>query len=189
MFTPQTAAQTAAYFVAKKSGSISILKLVKLIYLADRESMRRYGFPISYDNMVSLPHGPVPSRTLCMINGEGRAAHQQVWNRWISPRGGNIVKLNISKFKQTDLDYLSRANLTILSAVWRKFGEMTASQLRNYTHKHCAEWRDPKNLKRKSKPIKDIDIFRAVGIGESQATELADEVEFGRSLEPLLATP
>ena len=64
MFTTRKVAQMAAYFAECSGGTINILKLIKLMYLADRESMHRHGTPISFDRFVSMDHGPVPSQSL-----------------------------------------------------------------------------------------------------------------------------
>ncbi len=69
MFSARTVAQMAAVFADKQGGMINILKLVKLLYLADRESLQKHGNPISFDRLVSMDHGPVLSRTLNLICG------------------------------------------------------------------------------------------------------------------------
>jgi len=55
---------------------MNYLKLMKLLYLADRESMRRNGRPISGDRYVSMDHGPVLSQTLNLINGARKFEEQ-----------------------------------------------------------------------------------------------------------------
>ncbi len=54
MFTASKAAQMAAVFVQRHGNTINLLKLMKLLYFADRESIAKYGFPISYDHIVSM---------------------------------------------------------------------------------------------------------------------------------------
>jgi uncharacterized phage-associated protein len=54
----------AAFFAKKEGDVIPVLKLTKLLYLADREALARYGEPITYDLPVSMEHGPVLSRAL-----------------------------------------------------------------------------------------------------------------------------
>ena len=64
MFNEQRVAQMAAYLLGRARGHTKYLKLMKLLYLADRESMKRHGHPISGDRYVSMEHGPVLSHTL-----------------------------------------------------------------------------------------------------------------------------
>ena len=69
LFNERKAAQAAAYLLCKAGGSLNVLKLVKLMYLAERESLRRYGETITGDALVSMRNGPVLSATLDHING------------------------------------------------------------------------------------------------------------------------
>ena len=68
MFNEQKTAQIAAWFISQGGGSMPHLKLMKLMYLAERESMSRHGFTMTGDYFVSMPHGPVLSLTLNHIN-------------------------------------------------------------------------------------------------------------------------
>ena len=71
MFNERKVAQMAAFFLQQAGGTLNILKLMKLLYLSEREAMNRYGEPLSYDAMVSMPHGPVLSMTYECMNGYG----------------------------------------------------------------------------------------------------------------------
>jgi len=51
MFSEKKIAQVAAFFVSKAGGRLNHMKLLKLIYLSDRESLDQWGEPISYDSM------------------------------------------------------------------------------------------------------------------------------------------
>ena len=182
MFIAAKAGQIAAFFADKACASVSILKLVKLMYLADRESMRRHGRPISYDTLVSMLHGPVLSQTLDLINGFTGGAEGEAWDYWVSDRNNHFVELR-RKFERKDLDQLSNAELRVLEATWMEFGHMDQWQLRDFTHDHCAEWRDPKNSESQSIRIDEIDVFRAVGIEEKEAVALAQELKIGKALD------
>jgi uncharacterized phage-associated protein len=61
MFSEQKVAQMAAFFLHEGRDCMPLLKLIKLLYLADRESLRLHGMPISGDLVVAMPHGPVLS--------------------------------------------------------------------------------------------------------------------------------
>lgn len=71
----------AAFFLYRNGNRLSILKLMKLLYLADRESLARFGSPLSYDRFASLPHGPVLSQTLDYINGFWKSSTGG-WDSW-----------------------------------------------------------------------------------------------------------
>lgn len=69
LFDERKAAQAAAFLLHKAGGRLPLLKLMKLLYLSERESLQKYGDTITGDTFVSMPNGPVLSMTLNFING------------------------------------------------------------------------------------------------------------------------
>jgi uncharacterized phage-associated protein len=141
MFRERKIAQTAAFFADAQGGRISVLKLIKLMYLADRESLNRYGDPITHDSMYCLKDGPILSRTLDYVKGIEESSDDG-WDDWITDRENKEVGIK-QVVTPEKLDELSKAELQILRNVWGGFGHMTPSQIRNYTHRHCPEWKEP----------------------------------------------
>ena len=78
LFQEPKAAQAAAFMLYKANGKLEVLKLMKLMYLAERESFARFGEGLTGDALVSMPYGPVLSMTLDFING----GHDSVPNGW-----------------------------------------------------------------------------------------------------------
>ena len=56
------ATQALNFFALKKDGKINKMKAIKLIYLADRLHLRKYGRPIVGDIYWAMKLGPVGSR-------------------------------------------------------------------------------------------------------------------------------
>lgn len=170
MFSQRKAAQVAAFFANAEQQPIHIIKLVKLIYLADREFMRRHGRPILYDDFYSMDHGPVNSTTYNLIKGEVQEAGD--WEEWVSSRKNHrfMAKRDTSREK---LDELSDAEFDVLRAVWGEFGKLNEWELRDFTHDHCPEWRDPNGS---SIPIDYDDVLRAVGFNDKQVDAIRDEI-------------
>ena len=46
LFDEKKAAQAAAYFLLRAGGRLEVLKLMKLLYLAERRSFEKYGEPM-----------------------------------------------------------------------------------------------------------------------------------------------
>jgi len=67
-FEQDKALQAMAYIV-KRLGSVEKVKLMKLMYLADKQHFLREGYPITGDRQCAMPYGPVPSATLDLLNG------------------------------------------------------------------------------------------------------------------------
>ena len=164
------AAQVVAFFATKEGGAINVLKLGKLLYLGDRESLKKYDYPILYDNLVSLDNGPVDSATLNFING---LSEDEAWDAYVNDRAGHTVGLT-RRITFDELDELSVANLEVLETVWAAFGAMGKYEIRDYTHDHCPEWEDPKGS---SDPIPYERVFKFLGKQDSAALAKAVEEE------------
>lgn len=183
MFDERKVTQAAAYFLHRRGGEMSHLKLMKLLYLADRESMRRYGEPISQDRMVSMPHGPVLSQTYDLMSGCAQSS-EDGWESWIADIQDHQVKLR-REVKPDELGYLSDADIEILEQVWQQFGGMKRWEIRDYTHDHCPEWEDPHGS---SKPLKPEAVFRALGRTPEEAKQLAEDLQAKRKVDELFAS-
>ena len=64
VFNDRKTAQAAAWLLDRQEGRMPYLKLIKLLYLADRQSLIESGYPITGDRLVSMDRGPVLSRVL-----------------------------------------------------------------------------------------------------------------------------
>lgn len=169
-FDIRKAAQVVSFLALKAGGTINVLKLSKLVYLAEREFMDRYDTPMFYDKLCSMPDGPVASITLNLINGN---LEDSIWSMFVSKRQGYDVSVaeNIS-FE--DLDSLSKADVKVLNSLWEKFGGYDRYALRDWTHvkANIPEWRDPMGS---SIPIHHQDIFRYLNKEDSLA--LSEDIE------------
>lgn len=138
-FRSRKAAQICAYFVLKSNGHhpgvIEKLKLIKLVYLAERKYLADNLESMLLDELYSLPHGPICSSTLNGING---AIHHHIWDQFLAHNGNEVCA--IKHFGRDDFDEVSDDEIDTLENVWTQFGHMTASQLRNWTHENCPEY-------------------------------------------------
>lgn len=143
-YNARKAAQVIAY-LAKKSANkrLHVVKAIKLVYLADRESIARYGFPILDETRVSMRHGPVNSATYSHINGE-YDLEDCGWSEFLRDRSGHQVSVR-PNIRTDDLDELSDADVDCLDEIWRRFGYMNEWDLRDWTHKrkNVPEWENP----------------------------------------------
>jgi len=184
-FNERKVAQMAAYFLQRNGGSLSILKLMKLLYLADRRALDLYEEPISGDRMVSMPHGPVLSKTLELMNGTGYSGDQG-WDSWVSDRANRMLSLKEGHLSAGELELtaLSEADLEVLDEVQADFGGVEAWDLRNYTHDKCPEWEDPKGS---SRPISYEAVFRALGRDAETAKSAQQRIESFNSADELFS--
>lgn len=184
MFNECKSAQMAAFFLSRTvEGRMAHLKLMKLLYLADREAVRTLGLSMSGDRWVSMPHGPVLSMTLNLMDGDMESLPGG-WETWISAKENHQLSLR-KPLAPEDLDELSAAEWAVLEAVWRQFGGMDQWEIRDWTHRHCAEWQDPHGS---SYPISYQSVAGAVGFDEAAANQVAAHIEAEHDLDRLFAT-
>lgn len=176
LFDERRAAQAAAYFLFRAGGRLPLVKLMKLMYLAERLSLKRYGEPLTGDRLVSMPHGPVLSMTYDHVNG-ALPSCEGGWDSWVADRAGHEVALNDESMilsPEEDLLRLSESDLEVLAETWAEFGHWDRWALVNYTHSEaCPEWEDPEGS---SKPINYATLFEKLGYTKDQATSLVERM-------------
>lgn len=177
-YNARKAAQVIAYFASKTpSHRIDVLKVIKLVYLADRESMKRFGFPILDEPRVSMPHGPVNSVTYSHIQGE-HDLDACGWSRYLRDRANHQVSVRTEALG--DWDELSDADIECIDTVWRQFGQMNKWQIRDWTHskENIPEWEDPNGS---SSPIPVERILLALGV--EMSNEFAQSINSFQSVD------
>ena len=178
-YSEKKAAQAAAFFIRKSGGTIDVLKLVKLMYLSERESLSKYGEPLTGDGLYSMDHGPILSITLNHIN-DLIDSEDDGWDSWISDRENHKLGLVKEDTSIEDLTFLSDADVKILDAVWSEHGHLSKYEIRDLTHKICSEWEDPKGS---SNPIPYSRLLKCVGYDPEVATEIEERIIQQRNLE------
>ena len=144
---------------------MSYLRLLKLLYIADRESLGETGRPIIGTRPVAMDHGPVHSEVLDWINGKRRGSEE--WARFIGIADTHYLVLTTDPGQLT----LSQYEVDKLQEVCRRYEGLTRFQLADLTHDF---WEWQKNFSEgTSKRIPLADIVEAVG-------RKADQDEIGR---------
>ena len=174
MFDEKAAAHMAVYLLRKNGAPMSHLKLMKLMYLSERTSLKEYANTISGDRFVSMPHGPVLSATLNHMNGY-IDSQPGGWDTFISALAEHKISVKDGAPKNGDaLGHISKASRAAMDKVWEEFGAMDRYAIRDYTHEHCPEWDDPDGS---SLPISIERVLCAVGYTEEQAESIAERIE------------
>jgi uncharacterized phage-associated protein len=179
-FNVRKAAQVAAFFVWAQGGKIHVLKLLQLIYLADRQALESHDAPILNDKFVSMAHGPANSLTMNQING--CADKNEAWDQIITDRHGHFVALRNRNLAVSDFDELSNAEIEILELTWQRFGGMGQTELRDHNRRNCPEWEDPDGA---SEPIPLERIFKF--LGKPNGAALATKLESERIMDMMFA--
>lgn len=112
------------------TGRMHYLKLIKLMYLIDREALVRWGWSMTGDRYVSMEHGQVLSGTYDLIRDERLG--ESYWKKFISPPLGEYEVQLINEPESTEL---SEAEHGLIDEIYGKFGRKNRWWLRDYTHR------------------------------------------------------
>ena len=161
-FDEVKATQAAAALLCLAGGELNHLALIKLLYRADREALRRWGSPVTTDKYVSMKYGPVTSRIYDRIKSSANAAAPATfWSTHIQRKDPYLVRLQ----SDPGLSELSRAEEELLREIFDEHGHKDAFKLAEETHREFPEWKDPG---KGSSPIELADIFDATGMTEEE---------------------
>jgi len=171
--------QATAYLLKREPGrSENYMRLLKLLYIADRTSLKERGAPICGDTPYAMERGPVPGTTLDLI--KGRDPSSEKWDRFIQ-RTGFDVSLKADPGNLC----LSRAEMGILDRVARRFRNLDEWMLVRWCHRHLPEyeknWKSRGQKKRRKIPLDDV--LAAIGrAGQSPAilAQINENAHFNR---------
>jgi len=177
-FNQEKATAVTAFLLKLRGGKMSYLKLIKLLYLGDREALHRWGFGITTDRYVSMDHGPVVSNIYNLILSEEPT--KQFWSQYITPPLGEYeVALRNGEVPENQL---SRAEENLLTEIYGTYGTWSRWRLRDFTHT-LPEWQNPKGT---SIPIEIDEMLKAQGSTEEEIQEIRSELKSAEVADALL---
>src|SRR5437763_17099820 len=81
-FDVEKTIQAAAFLLRREFGHrMNYMRLLKLLYLAERESLKEVGKPITGSRVIAMQRGPVLEDVFALIRGEHRAIPK--WSEFI----------------------------------------------------------------------------------------------------------
>jgi len=188
VFKVDKAAQIAAYLIWKAGGAMAYLKLIKLMYIADRTSLERLGRSMTGDVPYSLPQGPVLSETLDLMRGQKKS---DIWDKWIAPFGEYDLSLNVvieHPYNPYQFGRLCKAFVMILDEIHEKYKDKDKWEVRDVSHTF-PEWEDPKNSGVNRQKILLSTILEKNGMDPVLVDMTLKRVEEEDALERVLAIP
>jgi uncharacterized phage-associated protein len=167
----------AAFFLEHAPGkSLNDIKLMKLLYIADRESLRLYAMPISQDDYVSMEHGPVLSATEELLSNKHRGT---VWGRHISDQRKFVDGHDNSVTLLQDMDYsavLRPCEVEVLARTWDQFKGYSKWEIKKYCHDNFREYDERAEKLKTSIPLTLETVFVALGDDDELAHRKAAEL-------------
>jgi uncharacterized phage-associated protein len=167
-FNEAKATQATACLLEHENRRMNYVKLIKLLYIADREALFRWGRPITTDCYFSMDKGPVLSRVFDLITEGREPGIDTPWFEFISAPSN----FEVSLLKDCPKDELSQAEEALIAEIHKQYGHMNQWQLVRMVHKFD-EWRDPQGS---SIPINYGDILRAGNKNEDEIRAIREEL-------------
>lgn len=177
-FNERKATQAAGLLLQLRGGKMSYMKLIKLLYLADREALLQWGRPITTDRYVSMNRGPVLSRILDLATDGEDPGAPSIWANHIGEPSGYEVRLQ----SDAGRDELSDAEVELLHKIFQAYGNKSRWEMVDLTHT-LPEWKNPQGG---AIPITYRDILKAGGKTELEIAAIEDELEGVALVENLL---
>lgn len=129
-FNERKATEAAILLLKMAGGRMRYIRLVKLLYLIDRQAFYKLGRSITNDTYCSMPKGMVPSRVYDLVKGKANQA-EGVWKRNIkTPVSRHYAELRESP---EQLKVLSEAEKEIVRAVSMEHIDRDDFELADYT--------------------------------------------------------
>jgi uncharacterized phage-associated protein len=169
VFNEKKATQVAASFIQLSGGQLNYMKLIKLMYLADRSALLSWGRPITYDSYFSLKHGPILSSTFDLISEGERPSSNHFWFEYVSAPEGYTVKLK----QECSPEDLSQAEEQIILSIFQEYGGYDKWKLVDHLHQVLKEWKNPCGS---AIPISYRDILEAGGKSPEEIQEIEQEL-------------
>lgn len=181
MFQDDVATAITGFFLGKAyKNELNDLRLMKLLYLAEREAMITLGAPLTDAHFSSLPKGPVLSEVLSLMQGK---LSSDIWSEHVEfvPHSGKVSN-HLKLLKPIPVeDYLSFEEVRLLHYIWGKYQYKDKWDLVNLTHEF-PEWdksvAEPDAIC-KSVPIPLVDILvKGFEMPEDKAVSMVSAIEY-----------
>lgn len=174
-FNEKKTTQAASLFIEKEGGKISYMKLIKLLYLVDRDALLRWERPLTGDTYVSMKQGPVLSSVLDIINyGKApvRIKNYSYWYEYITEPINFEIKL--VENSNPGVGRLSEREISLIDEIYDNFGSFDKWDLVDICHDILPEW---ENIENTSKLIEIRTIYEKEGIPTEDIDRIEEEVE------------
>jgi hypothetical protein len=180
MFSSEKILQVITYLLSLNDGKMNMLKLMKELYLIDREAIQERETSVSGDTYFSMKNGPVLSATLNMLDD----LDYDTSNPW-----GDYLQKQPTKYypdvvlkKEAGDGCLSEKDKEYIETVSSRFKDYNEFQIKDYTH-DLPEWKEPRGAGREK--IRYSDIMKALGRSDKEIAEAKEEYGFFSMLHEL----
>ena len=130
-FNEQKATEAVSLLLKMHGGKMSRVKVLKLLYLADRKAIENWERPITHDIYYSMKEGQVLSGVLDLINS---VIQNPIWQKYIVIADNISIKLR-NKDEFAGVQNLTRAEVRLIEDIYKEFGNWDRFELGKLTKK------------------------------------------------------
>ena len=185
-FDEEKGIATIVFLASRGIPELTKGKICKLIFLADKQHLVRFGRPVTGDRLCAMKDGPVPSGILNLLNSVLRDPNE-------CPVLGNSIFINRSftnpRFEAKSFgfaDCLSDSDIEALNATVHLYGPQTFSELRRMTHELPAykkAWTEDRPHNAPEMAFEDLFEEDDEAI-QGALEEMTENAEIGRAFAP-----
>lgn len=173
-FSVQKTIQAVGVLLRQARGRMEYLRLLKLLYIADREHLRDFQRPIVGTRLVAMKNGPLHSEVYDLVKGEHLA--EQLWSEYVRREGHEVELL-----KDPGVSELSAAEVRTLTTISDRYQAVSEWDLVEITH-DFPEWIEnyPDDSENTSHIIPFEGLLNAIGLQQDKPAILNDLQETAR---------
>ena len=175
LYDERKAADAAMYLLVRARAPMHVVKLNRLLYLAERESFSRFAEPLTGDHLLIFETSPVLFATYQRLAGE-----VSDWEDRIANLANHEVDVRRPILSESPEDYfghstrLSDADISVLDTIWDDFGAKDHFALTDYIPRRCPEWTDKNG---NPTEVSHERLFRALNYPDDAIAELLARLE------------
>lgn len=182
-FRTDKAIAALTYLLDLSHGKNDKYWLNKVMYYIERESILRFGEPMFFDDLYSMPLGPVSSSVNNGIDSSDQNKPiNTLWKEHICLKeyeGSHDVFL----VYPGDYSLLSESDTELIEEAYNKFKNYNFFDIMNYFHNEIPEYEETKwNDPQRKKPITYKTILIKNGYTDEEAEEIVNEIVYTKNL-------
>ncbi|MBQ6208875.1 MAG: SocA family protein [Prevotella sp.] len=161
-------------YILSKMGDTGYFRLMKTMFCADRQSLLRWGGPITNLNYYARKHGPVPS----VVHDGLLSAYQGQGGDYsdILTVKGNFMMVH--PLREPDLEYLSESDKESIDKAINELKGRNRDQIENYLHEKVYH----RVLSTDKKQYSRVDIAMSAGASDKQIARIENEEQILKAL-------
>lgn len=128
--------EAIAYLASKSKAGLDKYMICKLLFLADKYHLVRYGRTITGDRYFAMPHGPAPSTILSLLTSLTEEENSRLADALTVDRSYQYPRFLARR--APDVEYLSASDIEALDETFARFGSKSFPELRALTHEMAA---------------------------------------------------